>query len=76
MENGYTREEARQLCQMSISKAIELLREIKDTKISQDRVPTIKLEENSTERFSKEMFHNSELAEAVKIAIKHLEREL
>ena len=52
MKNGYTREDARQLINMPIGDVIELLKEIKDTKLSKDCIPTFKLEEDNVERFN------------------------
>ena len=75
MKNGYTREDARQLINMPIGDAIELLKEIRDIKLSQDCIPTFKLEENNIERFNKEMYHNSQLKTAIQIAIERLERD-
>ena len=75
MKNGYTREDARRLNQMPIGDVIELLKEIKDIKLSKDCIPTYRLDENSIERFNSEMYHNSELITAIQIAIDKLERE-
>ena len=72
MKNGYTREDARQLRQMPINRVVELLKEIYNTKLSEDCVPIFKLNESENEYFNSEMYHNSELKEAVKIAIERL----
>lgn len=74
MKNGYTKEDARQLVNMPIGNVIELLKEIKKTKLSKDCIPIFKLEEDNVERFDEKMYHNSQLKTAIQIAIERLER--
>lgn len=74
MENGYIREDEKQLVNMPIGDIIKRLKEIEDIKLLESCFSTFILEKNSVELFNIETYEDLQLKTAIQIAIEKLER--